>query len=121
MDGTLLVEGDASIEGSGSAEKIQGSFTIVTLTSAVNVGLGQDNQAGAVLVPLQLDLVTFEECLLRDGAVEERDVEDLDSSRLALGRCYLRGQTRTRTTCKLTLRSGIKTATAWFWLPGARA
>lgn len=84
VDRTLLVQRDAGVEGTGGAEKIQGSFTIIALSGAVNVGLCQDNQAGAVLVPLQLDLVTLEECLLGDRAVEERNVEDLNGSRLAL-------------------------------------
>jgi hypothetical protein len=46
--------------------------------------LCQDQKAGAQLVPLQLDLVSLEEGLLRDRVVEEGNVKDLDGGGLTL-------------------------------------
>lgn len=91
MDRTILVQGHASIEGAGSAEQVQRGLAVVALAGAVDVGLGQHQEAGAVLVPLQLDLVTLEEGLLRNGVGEQRDVEDFDGGGLALGICMLVG------------------------------
>jgi hypothetical protein len=46
--------------------------------------LRQNQNAGAELVPLQLDLVSLEESLLRDRVAKERNIENLDGSRLTL-------------------------------------
>ncbi|KAF1737110.1 hypothetical protein CRV24_002725 [Beauveria bassiana] len=102
MDGTFLIQRDASIERTVCAQEIEGRLAVVALTRAVDIGLGQNEDAGTALVPFQLDLVALEKRLLRDGGVELGDVENADRGRL-------------------TLRSGVKTATAWFLLPGARA
>jgi hypothetical protein len=84
VDRTLLVQGHAGIESTGGAKEIQGSLAVVTLAWAINVSLCQNQNAGAKLVPLQLNLVSFEEGLLGDGVIEERNVEDLDGSGLTL-------------------------------------
>lgn len=84
VDRALLIQGDTGIECASGAQQIQSGLAIVALARAIDLGLGKDQKAGALLVPLQLDLVTLEEGLLGDGAVEEGDVEHLDGSGLTL-------------------------------------
>lgn len=84
VDRALLIQGDTGIECASGAQQIQRGLAIVALARAIDLGLGKDQKAGALLVPFQLDLVALEEGLLGDGAVEEGDVEHLDGSGLTL-------------------------------------
>lgn len=80
-------QSDARVKGTAGAKNVHVGLAIVTLVGLVDIGLGQDDQAGALVVPLELDLVGLEERLLRDGRGEVRHVENLDlgGHALALG------------------------------------
>ena len=84
MDWPLLVKSYASIDGAVGAQQVQGRLSVVTLVRLVHVCLRQHNQARPLPIPLQLDLVTLEEGLLRDGGGELGHIEHLDRGRLAL-------------------------------------
>lgn len=84
VDGSLLVQRDAGIKCAAGTEKVQRRLAVVALARAVHIRLGQHEDAGTLLVPLELDLVALEERLLRDGAVENGNVEDLDGGGLSL-------------------------------------
>ena len=85
VDGTLLVELDARVKGTVGAEDVHVGLAVVALVGLVDVGLRQDDDAGAEVVPLELDLVALVEGLLRDGRVELGHLEDLDRGRHSLG------------------------------------
>jgi hypothetical protein len=84
VDGALLVELNSRIESTAGAQDVQVGFAVVTLVALVDLGLRKHNHAGALVVPVELNLVSLEESLLGHGRGELRDVEDLDSSGLAL-------------------------------------
>lgn len=77
-------QGDTRVKGTAGAKNVHVGLAVVTLVGLVDIGLGEDDQAGALVVPLELDLVGLEEGLLRDGRGEVGDVEDLDLGRHAL-------------------------------------
>ena len=81
MDWSLLIKGDTSI---GDAQEIECSFTVIALIGFIHIRLCQHKQAGTLRIPLELNLVTPEECLLGDRAVELWHEEDLDCCRLTL-------------------------------------
>ena len=84
VDGTLLVELNSGIESTTGAQDVQVGLAVVALVALVDLGLCKHNHAGALVVPVELDLVALEERLLGHRRGELRDVEDLDSSGLAL-------------------------------------
>jgi hypothetical protein len=83
---TFLVESHASVKGTVGAKQVQSSFSVITLARFVDICLGQDEQRRAAIVPLELNLVAFEESLLRYGVMEDRDIVDLHNSWLTLER-----------------------------------
>lgn len=64
MDRAFLVQGHASIERAIRAEEIQRRLAIVALSGAIDIGLCEDENAGAALIPLELNLVALEKGLL---------------------------------------------------------
>lgn len=84
MNWTLLVKSYPRIKSTTCAQHVECSLSVVTLACLVDLCLRKNNQGGTQLIPLQLDLVALEEGLLRYGAGELRDVENLDGSWLAL-------------------------------------
>ncbi|KAG9912408.1 eukaryotic translation initiation factor 2A, partial [Aureobasidium melanogenum] len=81
---TILVQGNARVKSAAGAKNVHVGLAVVTLVGLVDIGLGQDDQASTLVVPLELDLIGLEEGLLRDRRGEVGDVEDLDLSRHAL-------------------------------------
>lgn len=126
MDGSLLVERNTSIERAVGAEEVHVGLSVVALVGLVYFCLCQHNQAGAQVVPLELDLITLEKGLLRNRASKLRNVVYLDGSGLTLfGENTMLDITlpfrkRVNVKTRHTLRTGTKTATFWFW-PGAIA
>jgi hypothetical protein len=47
-------------------QNMHGRFTIVTLVGLIHVGLRKQNQARTWVIPLECDLVSIEESLLRN-------------------------------------------------------
>lgn len=84
MNRTVLVEVDAGVEATTGAEDVHVGLSIITLVGLIDVGLCEDDDAGAVVVPFELDLVALEEGLLGDGEVELGHIEDLDRGGLSL-------------------------------------
>lgn len=82
--GVRHTQSDARVKGTAGAKDVHVGLAVVTLVGLVDIGLGQDDQAGALVVPLELDLVGLEESLLRDRRGKMGDVEDLDLGRHAL-------------------------------------
>src|SRR5699024_8927941 len=66
------------------AEQVQSRFSVVTLASPVNLSLRKHKQSSSMSVPFQLDLVTFEEALLRHRRTTLRHKEHFNCSRLSL-------------------------------------
>lgn len=58
------------IKSSIGAKKIERRLAVVILVCLVDFRLSKDDKAGAMVVPLKLNLVTFEEVLLRGRCVE---------------------------------------------------
>lgn len=84
VDGPLFIKRDASVKRTVRAQEIERRLAVVALAGAVNIGLRQHEDAGAALVPLELDLVALEKCLLRNGGVELWDIENANGGGLAL-------------------------------------
>jgi hypothetical protein len=61
---------DPRVKATIGAEQVHSRLAIIALACLVNFGLRQHNEAGSVVVPLELNLVAFEEVLLRGRAVE---------------------------------------------------
>lgn len=62
-------------------EKVHGRLSIVALACLVYLGLRQYNEAGPIVVPLELHLITFEEVLLRGRGVKFGHIVDADGRR----------------------------------------
>ena len=75
---------DAGVKAAARTEQIECSLSVITLASSVNVCLGKHNQGCSLSIPLHLDLVAFEEALLRHRRTKLRYKEYLDSSGLTL-------------------------------------
>ena len=74
-----LTKVNPRIETSTCTEKIESRLSVIALAGLVDFCLGQDNQGGAGVIPLQLDFVTFEKILLRSRRGELGHIEKLDS------------------------------------------
>lgn len=72
------------VETSVGTHKIECGLAVIAFPGLVDLGLREYDQAGALIIPLQLHLVTLEKALLGDGVVEVRHIEDFHGSRLAL-------------------------------------
>lgn len=78
MDRTFSVEIDSRVESSGCTQQVQSCLTIITLAGSIHLGLRQNDKRCAGIVPLELDLVAFEEGFLRDRIVELGNHKHLD-------------------------------------------
>lgn len=79
-----LTQLDARVKTTIGAQDVHICLSIITFVGLVDVSLGQNDQAGAIVVPFELHFVALEECFLGDGCVELRHAEDLDCSWLTL-------------------------------------
>lgn len=84
VDRSFFIEVDSRVESTVRAQQVHGCFAVIALPGLVDLGLRQDDECGACIVPLELDLVTLEEVLLRDGCGEVGDVVDSNGGWLAL-------------------------------------
>ncbi len=75
---------DPRIKTTIGTEQIQGSLSVVALASLVDLCLRQHNQRTTVVVPLELDLITFEEVLLRHRSGEVRHIVNSNGCWLSL-------------------------------------
>ena len=64
LDEGLLTKLNPRIETSIGAEQVQCRLTVVVLICLVDFSLSKYDQASAVIVPLELDLIALEEVLL---------------------------------------------------------
>lgn len=92
MDGTLLIELNPGVELAVCAQYVHVGLAVIALVRFVDLGRSQDNNASAILIPLELDLVSFEEVLLRDGGIEHGNVVDTHGSGETLFVDQLTGQ-----------------------------
>lgn len=79
-----LTQFHTRVKATVGAEQVQSSFSVVTLASPVNLSLCKHKQSGSMSVPLQLDLVTFEEALLRHRRTKLWHMEHFNCSGLSL-------------------------------------
>jgi hypothetical protein len=79
-----ITEFNPRVKAPVSAEEIECCLAVVVLVGFVNFGLGKDDQAGAAVVPFELDLVALEEVLLRCWRVEVRYIIYSNRGRLTL-------------------------------------
>lgn len=84
MDRAVFVQFDAGVEASIGAQNIECCLAVVAFPSLVDFRLGQDNEGGAIVVPLELNFIAFEEILLRDRCGELGDIINTDGGWLAL-------------------------------------
>ena len=81
-----LTKVNPRVEHAVSAQKVESRLPVVTLSTSVDISLGEDNDMSSGVVPLELNLVALEERLLRNRLRKLWHIEDLDSSRLTLER-----------------------------------
>src|SRR5436305_13406476 len=110
---TEITEFNPGVKASVCAEEIERCLAIVVFVCFVHFRLGKDDQAGAAVVPFELNLVALEEVLLRCWRVEVGNVVHSNCGRLTLVLCE-RSRHRPPLLQRLTLRSGMKTAMEWF-------
>ena len=77
-------ERDAAVKLARRVHEVQVGLAVVALARLVDFGLGEEEQVGARLVPLHLDLVGLVERLAARGDGERREAVDLDRRRCAL-------------------------------------
>ena len=110
---TEITEFNPGVKASVCAEEIERCLAVVVFVCFVHFRLGKDDQAGAAVVPFELNLVALEEVLLRCWRVEVGNVVHSNCGRLTLVLCE-RSRHRPPLLQRLTLRSGMKTAMEWF-------
>lgn len=79
-----LTQFHTRVKATAGAEQVQSRFSVVTLASPVNLSLRKHKQSSSMSVPLQLDLVTLEEALLRHRRTKLRYKEHFNCSGLSL-------------------------------------
>lgn len=107
MNGAFFIEINSGVERAVRAQQIHCCFSIVALSGLVDLCLCQDDQVGAGIIPLELNLVALEEVLLRDGSGEIRNIVDSDGGWLSL---LLSVSPPRHASCLLTFLSGTNTA-----------
>ena len=118
---TEITEFNPGVKASVCAEEIERCLAVVVFVCFVHFRLGKDDQAGAAVVPFELNLdrppMLLRQELDRDdavlGRVEVGNVVHSNCGRLTLVLCE-RSRHRPPLLQRLTLRSGMKTAMEWF-------
>ena len=117
VDRSIFIEVNSGVESTVRAQQIHCCLSIITFAGLVDLCLCQDDQGGACIIPLKLNLVALEEVLLRDWGGEVRNVVYSNCSWLAL---LLSASNLDREFHLLTFLSGTNTAMLWF-SPGETA
>ena len=70
MNRTLLIKSNAAIKVTRGAKQVKSRLPVITFVGAVDVGLRQDKDQSAKVIPFDLGLFCLEKCLLagRRGA-----------------------------------------------------